>query len=1007
MVEPIYITKSKVPLKSMDFAFLRKEAIEYLQKISPDTWTDHNTHDPGITIAEALAYVITDLGNRIGLPIEDIIASQPNLNTSKLEDIFPPAIDVLPNCAVTPIDFRKLLIDIDGVRNVYIKAAEEAEHALYYIDSSKALSYNTASVKLELNGLYVFQIEFDEHPSGDLNSNVIEGMISVTNGTDTLEFDLEIVFPYWDEIDEVWTSGETITAINLEDSIVAVAGDEFEDYYAEFMITFSNSEIITDFPIGIKTSPAVDPSMPGLDTAVIAALQSHLEGIMVGAPFQAFWERLQAIRLVQDQIELTFCNNRNLCEDLLRMEALRIQDIGLKGSIEVEAGVDPTKVISKIFFAIEQFFSPQITFHSLSDLQEESPLDQILEGPLLNNGFIKAEDFDILNKQSIIYTSDLVRLAMEIEGIVAVNNLTISNFINNIAIITDEPNCLRLSSSELYVPKLSIRKSQIEVTRNGSIVAVSDLLDDEIQTCLDEIRLENAVAPIVNDLSIPYNEGTELAVKDYWSIQYDFPKTYGIGKHRLSLISDKARLAKVKQLQAYLLLFDQILANHFSQLANVCSLFDLSNVNPLSYSFQTPYDIPGIQDLLADFNADTDDWDTFINDSTNSYAAALESNSSIPSETYRRKNQFLDHQLARVAHTFEDYEKVMQSISSYNFDDEIIADKTNYLKKFPAISKARGKGFNYKALTEDGTPDVWDTDNISGLEMSLCHRLGFRICERHDLYHPLSEFFELYDEVDSDAIIEWRFRLRHEEGHILLSSSMNYASTPEAWAEIEEVLMFIQRRDRYQIITAINGTFYFNLLNDDDDIIARRIQGFNTLAAIEAAIDEVINFTAKNYSGEGLFVLEHLLLRPKIKGVDSSSSDTLLTVPEINDFPLQDPYSFVISVVFPSGYQRDFSDATSVATPSIGGERFRDEEFRRLITRVLAEEAPASVFINEYYLDINTGVDLADTASLNNFQAKYKTWLETNADPASTDGAKLIAQQELVLVFNQIYFEHV
>jgi len=448
------------------------------------------------------------------------------------------------------------------------------------------------------------------------------------------------------------------------------------------------------------------------------------------------------------------------------------------------------------------------------------------------------------------------------------------------------------------------------------------------------------------------------------------------------------------------------------------------------------YEVPDIQYLLKSFDPATDDWTTFINDMTNAYNASI-SSPSASAKSFERKNQFLDHQLARYAHSFSDYEDVVKTIPSYDFDYQIIVDKTNYLRDFPKISKKRGKGFDYKKLKPDGSPDVWDTENISGLAMNICRRLGFGSCTRHNLYNPLADYFEIYDEVDTDNIPEWRYRLLDYDGNILLSSSTKYLTPAELWAEIEENLKYIPKRHHYQIHTASNGTFYFNLVNEEGDVIARKIHYFATIEEAEAAINEVILFATTNYSGEGLYLIEHVLLRPKIKREDLVASDALLVVPEIVseitdedktpkkcgavstdtpivpednsnviNFPLTDPYSFVITIIFPSGYRRDFSDNLSERIPSVGGERFRNIEFRRLITKILREEAPATVFIHEFYLDINTVLDTDDTPSLNNVQEKYKIWLETNADPSSTEGARLLAQRAWVRVLNQIHLNN-
>jgi hypothetical protein len=58
-----------------DFEGLRQEGILLLQQLAGAAWTDHNDHDPGITILEQLCYALTDLGYRIDYDIPDLLAS--------------------------------------------------------------------------------------------------------------------------------------------------------------------------------------------------------------------------------------------------------------------------------------------------------------------------------------------------------------------------------------------------------------------------------------------------------------------------------------------------------------------------------------------------------------------------------------------------------------------------------------------------------------------------------------------------------------------------------------------------------------------------------------------------------------------------------------------------------------------------------------------------------------------------------------------------------------------
>src|SRR5438046_2562835 len=99
----------------LDWEKLRTEGRDYIGKLAGKIWTDHNVHDPGITILEILCYAIMDLGYRTNLPVADILARNPD-DQSKENNFFT-ASEILGCNPVTITDFRKMLIDIDGVRN--------------------------------------------------------------------------------------------------------------------------------------------------------------------------------------------------------------------------------------------------------------------------------------------------------------------------------------------------------------------------------------------------------------------------------------------------------------------------------------------------------------------------------------------------------------------------------------------------------------------------------------------------------------------------------------------------------------------------------------------------------------------------------------------------------------------------------------------------------------------------------------------------------------------------
>src|SRR5262245_55282297 len=118
MSEAPTITRTAPAQQSKDYALLRNAGLEHIRQLAGKIWTDHNLHDPGITMLEALCYAITEIGHRIDQPVVDLLHSSP-MGAPDWKNLFFPAEEILPNCPLTIRDYRKILIDIDGVRNAF------------------------------------------------------------------------------------------------------------------------------------------------------------------------------------------------------------------------------------------------------------------------------------------------------------------------------------------------------------------------------------------------------------------------------------------------------------------------------------------------------------------------------------------------------------------------------------------------------------------------------------------------------------------------------------------------------------------------------------------------------------------------------------------------------------------------------------------------------------------------------------------------------------------------
>lgn len=152
----------------MDYNSLSKIGVSLLQRLTGHRWTDHNTHDPGITILEQLCYALTDLSYRAGFSVADLLAEG---GAEAWPDTFSPR-RLLHNGPLTLTDWRKLLLDVPGVANVRIlpvdTTATDYRPRVYYDRVEGALSLQNPAIyrqrldPLSLQGLYRIEFVLEE-----------------------------------------------------------------------------------------------------------------------------------------------------------------------------------------------------------------------------------------------------------------------------------------------------------------------------------------------------------------------------------------------------------------------------------------------------------------------------------------------------------------------------------------------------------------------------------------------------------------------------------------------------------------------------------------------------------------------------------------------------------------------------------------------------------------------------------------------------------------------------
>ena len=101
------------------FTRLQEHTLDELERLSGNVWTDFNVHDPGVTVADAANYVLTEADYKLGFDLPDYLADKEGKIGFKTYGLFPPE-EVYTTAPVTAEDYRKLFIvqfpDLDDIQ---------------------------------------------------------------------------------------------------------------------------------------------------------------------------------------------------------------------------------------------------------------------------------------------------------------------------------------------------------------------------------------------------------------------------------------------------------------------------------------------------------------------------------------------------------------------------------------------------------------------------------------------------------------------------------------------------------------------------------------------------------------------------------------------------------------------------------------------------------------------------------------------------------------------------
>ncbi|MEO5889187.1 MAG: hypothetical protein ABIQ31_02985, partial [Ferruginibacter sp.] len=752
MAESLTIDRDNKLPQAQDYYFLRKEGIKSIEELSGKKWTDYNTHDPGITLLEVLCYALTDLGYRTSFEIADIITPLNKSDTWK--KIFYAAHEILPCNPVTLVDYRKLIIDTEGVRNAWIEISDEYDPVVYLQRTQKSskqiynLSYDYTNAEvLRLRGLYRVFIEYEDDVDMVEVSKIIEQKLRAHRNL-TEDF-LPVTSVEYEEftIDAIIQVSEGVLIEDINARIYKLIYDFFSPpinfYSLEQMIEKNlSAEEIFDGPIlnyGFIDTAELDKSerSKNFHLSDIIKLISGIEGVIAVKKFEFISDSQVKYNVTKFTEWIDNVKDNQKTPKLISAKSnVTFQRSGDRNRSEIEKLVEKDLVEKKYKFLKADNLKRRLRgsvrtmplpLGEFMDIGDYYPFQKNLPSVYgMTEAFINKNDWserasveeaerELLYSKAGVNGTKLVQLLLKYQrdrekiplkpGEERREFVSISKLVDEL-IAGPENNVLLVLG---IIDKVFIDKST----------------DKMLKRIIYELFPEKKDQPVTKEVLYDYvNDNPRYIAPSQKTLMLQQLALEKMGKllHQLTNAGDITRLGElykknqvdlldkskksVLQLRGFLMVFEQIIADYLSQLGHIREIFSFDENIKQTFFPQVIDEIQDMEALFIDFEAYRD-----------SHLKMIENRDNFVS----RRNNILDHLLGRFSESMDKYAFFMQQFAGKEAGEKLITDKIEFLSDYIQISNYRGNGYDHRDPHNN-----WNSDNVEGLKKRICRLLGIK-----------------------------------------------------------------------------------------------------------------------------------------------------------------------------------------------------------------------------------------------------------------------------------------
>ena len=580
-----------------------------------------------------------------------------------------------------------------------------------------------------------------------------------------------------------------------------------------------------------------------LSNAWVVPVLSHQDGISGLYSINIiFRNKLSDARQAEvlEQINIKLSTIRNLGEDFDQVEALLSEKLSFSTEIDLTQDASGEEVLAEILYQVERYINPTIDFLSLSEMRDRGfSLEEIYDTPSCQHGFIIKSQ--LIPRQFEFHVSKIADFITRIKGVRDLKSFQVLQ--DGVPIYGDSINLpkgkyftLAISQEEDPLVGFDIKLFKGGVVNRYTVPAVMYSLDLKEAQSQKNFEIKKEVK------SDSFRRSSTKELSKYLSIQASFPGIYKVGSYTPHQRESRQKVVESKQLQGYLLFFDQLLANHLEQLIHIHKLFSIDEKDlslPTNYTQLLQGNVTGADELLVGLDQ------LSLNKLTNN-----SSNNKV------RKDKVLSHLLARFGEKFTTdfhlkFNQLAEGLSTEDVNQRLVELKATFLRDIQYLNRYRSLGYDYRGVTYEASAPL-------SLKKKICLLLDIKNIENKklasvELADKLKKEKISSSSLDQKRVGEDRFYDQEiKEGTIKFI--VNSKSI------VEYLFRFGLDAKNYHLVTEGHKVhLLFSTPNKDQKV---KIAEFTSRSVALDTLKKLIEFLkGLNDDSEGFHIVEHILFR--------------------------------------------------------------------------------------------------------------------------------------------------